>query len=110
MGNTPYVGRDDEMRGAELIFTLSPKDRAAFENYKKEILDYPFADDQGRTWIKEVKPNKFKALLSLDKGEHVLLYETKLTGVVEFVEFRRASRSERGWEWAKGLLDGSPGK
>lgn len=48
--------------------------------------------------------------MTLAKGEHVLLYEAKLTGVVEFVEFRRSSHGERGWEWAKGLLDGSPGK
>lgn len=65
------------------------------ESKKKEILQYPFPD-KGRTWIREVKPNRFKALLELDKGDHVRLYETVLTGVLEFTEFRPVSRSERG--------------
>ncbi len=97
------------MEGSELLFSLSPKDRTTFEDRKKEILQYPFPDKE-RTWIKEVKPNRFKALLNLDKSDHVLLYQTILTGVVEFTQFRPLSRRERGWEWAKGLLDGSPGR
>lgn len=109
MDNTPYTPRDDDMEGKELLFTLSPKDRAAFEAMKKEILEFPLPDKQ-RTWIKEVKANRFKALLKLDKGDHVLLYQTILTGIVEFTQFRPVSRSERAWSWALGLLDGTPGR
>ena len=109
MDNTPYSGRDDDMEGKELLFALSPKDRETVESKKKEILQYPFPD-QGHAWIQEVKPNRFKALLKLDKGDHVLLYETILTGVVEFTEFRPVSRSERRLAWIKGLLDGTPGQ
>ena len=109
MDNTPYSGRDDEMEGQELLFALSPKDREAVEAKKKEILQYPLPDKE-HTWITEVKANKFKALLKLDKGDYVLFYETILTGVVEFTEFRPVSRSERGVAWVKGLLDGTPGR
>jgi hypothetical protein len=109
MDNTPYTARDDDMEGSELLYSLSPKDRAAFEEKKKEILQFPLPD-KDRTWITEVQSNRFKALLMLDKGDHVLLYQTMLTGIVEFTQFRPLSFSERGWKWTKGLLDGSPGR
>jgi len=109
MSNTPFQGRCDFLEGRELLDALSPSDLATLKSRKEEILAFPFPDDE-KPWIEEIGPNQFKASLALNKGPFVLLYQTTLAGVVEFTQFRPLSRSERGLNWIKGLIDGSPGR